>query len=106
MAKSNASLNGSRNTVSVDDLSAQIDLLKNDLANLTQTLSDYGVAKSQDAKRAARDTAAEVQTLSRDAAHKAQAQAQAEEFVQNQPATSLGLAAGLGFLVGMMTARR
>jgi ElaB/YqjD/DUF883 family membrane-anchored ribosome-binding protein len=104
MAKSNASLNGSRNTVSVDDLSAQIDLLKNDLANLTQTLSDYSVAKSQDANRAARDTAAEVQTLSRDAAHKAQAQA--EEFVQNQPATSLGLAAGLGFLVGMMTARR
>ena len=104
MAKANASLNGSNKAASVEDLSEQIDILKNDLSNLTQALSDYGVAKSNDAKRAAQQTAAEVQNASRDAARKAQAQA--EEFVHNQPATSLGLAAGIGFLVGMMTARR
>lgn len=104
MAKASTSLNGSSKNISVEDLSAQIDVLKNDLSSLTQALSDYGVAKSQDAKRAAQQTAADLQAAGRDTAQKAQAQA--EEFVHNQPATSLGLAAGLGFLVGMMTARR
>jgi len=90
--------------VSVEDLSAQMDILKNDLATLTKTLSDYGVSKSADASRHVRETASELQAAGREKAY--QAQAQAEEFVHNQPATSLGLAAGLGFLVGMMTARR
>lgn len=104
MAKANASLNGSNKSISVEDLSAQIDVLKNDLSTLTQALSEYGMSKSQDAKRAAQQTAADLQTAGRDKAR--EAQAQAEDFVHNQPATSLGLAAGLGFLVGMITARR
>jgi ElaB/YqjD/DUF883 family membrane-anchored ribosome-binding protein len=78
---------------SVEDLSKQIDALKNDLSALTQTLADYGVAKSETAANAAKDKALE-------------AQLHAEEFIRTQPATSLGLAAGLGFLVGLITARR
>ena len=34
------------------------------------------------------------------------AQLQAEEFLKTQPGTASGIAAGLGFLVGLITARR
>ena len=103
MAKVETPLNGN-NSVSVEDLSAQIDILKNDLSTLTHSLSEYGISKSYDAKRAAQQTAADLHAAGRQTAR--EAQKQAEDFVHNQPATSLGLAAGLGFLVGMMTARR
>jgi ElaB/YqjD/DUF883 family membrane-anchored ribosome-binding protein len=87
-----SSVTGNKNT-SIDDLASQIDTLKNDLAKLTHSLSDYGVAKTEAAAATARDKATE-------------AQLHAEEFVRTQPATSIGIAAGLGFLIGMMTARR
>ena len=90
--------------VSVEDLSAQIDILKNDLSNLTQALSDYGISKTGEATRAAKDAAAQMSAASRKKAY--EAQAQAEEFVHTQPATALGIAAGVGFLIGMITARK
>lgn len=102
MAKPNLSLSSS--TVTVEDLSAQIDTLKNDLSALTQTLSDLGAAKAKEAKNAASEGAAHLQNAGRDKI--LEAQLQAEDFVHKQPATSLGLAAGLGFLVGILTARR
>jgi|Cruoilmetagenom7_1024161.scaffolds.fasta_scaffold00162_26 ElaB/YqjD/DUF883 family membrane-anchored ribosome-binding protein len=102
MAKANLSLTG--NDVSVEDLSAQITTLKNDLATLTQTMADLGAAKTTEAKQAAAQTAENLQNAGRDKI--LEAQLQAEDFVQKQPATSLGIAAGLGFLVGMITARR
>ncbi|MEH6648147.1 DUF883 family protein [Sulfitobacter sp.] len=83
----------------MEDLSAQIATLKSDLANLTQTMADLGAAKTTEAK-----TAENLQNAGRDKI--LEAQLQAEDFVQKQPATSLGIAAGLGFLVGMITARR
>lgn len=93
MAKATVStLQGSGDT-SVEDLAKQIETLKSDLASLTQTLADYGTSKSSDLAGAAKDKATE-------------AQLHAEEFIRTQPATSLGLAAGFGFLVGMITARR
>ncbi|UWR26643.1 DUF883 C-terminal domain-containing protein [Sulfitobacter sp. S223] len=102
MAKANLSLTG--NDVSVEDLSAQITTLKNDLATLTQTMADLGAAKTNEAKKAAAKTAEDLHSAGRDKI--LEAQLQAEDFVQKQPATSLGLAAGLGFLVGILTARR
>jgi ElaB/YqjD/DUF883 family membrane-anchored ribosome-binding protein len=87
-----SSVTGNKST-SIDDLAAQIETLKSDLSKLTHSLSDYGVAKTEAAAASARDKATE-------------AQLHAEEFVRTQPATSIGLAAGLGFLVGMITARR
>lgn len=101
MAKSTSSLDSN---VSVEDLSAQIDILKNDLSNLTHALSDYGISKTNEATHAARETAAHLSEASRKKANEAQVQAQ--EFVHSQPATALGIAAGLGFLIGMMTARK
>jgi ElaB/YqjD/DUF883 family membrane-anchored ribosome-binding protein len=103
MAKPSTTLNGT-SSASIEDLSAQIEILKNDLSTLTQTLSDYGVAKTEEVTRSAKIKAEQLRAAGRETA--ADAQLQAEEFVRTQPATALGIAAGLGFLVGMFTARR
>lgn len=90
--------------VTIDELSAQIETLKNDLSTLTSTLSDYGVGKAEEVKQTAQQKAQEFKSAGRDKA--IEAQLHTEEFVKTQPATALGLAAGLGFLVGMITSRR
>lgn len=90
--------------VTVEDLSEQVSLLKNDIANLTSTMGEYGKAKTSQVKASAINTADHLATASRDRA--VQAQHSAEEFVRTQPTAALGIAAGLGFLVGLLTARR
>jgi len=90
--------------VTVEDLSAQIETLKNDLSALTSSLSEYGVGKAAKAKETAQDRAESLKSAASDKA--LEAQLHTEEFVKTQPATALGLAAGLGFLVGLVTARR
>ncbi|KIN74162.1 DUF883 family protein [Sulfitobacter guttiformis] len=90
--------------VTVDDLAAQIGTLKNDLATLTQKLSEFGVSKAESASHAAQAKASELKSAGQEKA--LEAQLHAEDFVRNQPAASLGIAAGLGFLIGMITARR
>lgn len=105
MSKSSQSINGSsRNDVSVEDLSAQIDLLKRDLSTLTHTLADFGVSKTHEATDTVKDKASELKAAGRDKA--IEAQLHAEDFIRNQPATALGIAAGFGFLVGMFTRSR
>ncbi|MBD3665114.1 DUF883 family protein [Sulfitobacter aestuariivivens] len=94
----------SKNDVSIDDLSAQIDVLKSDIATLTSTIGDLGKAKAEEAATKAQNVAADIKESSYEAGLKAQDTA--IEYIQKQPTTALGMAAGLGFLVGMMTARR
>ncbi|MEX3316103.1 YqjD family protein [Sulfitobacter sp. PS-8MA] len=101
MAKS-PSANGSQ--ITVEDLSDQITVLKKDIATLTETLGDYGKAKSDEMRDTARTAAQDLSDAGRLKAM--DAQKQAEEFLQSQPGTALGIAAGLGFLVGIVTARR
>jgi len=101
MAKS-PTANGKQ--VTIDELSEQIALLKMDIASLTETLGDYGKAKSDEMRDTARTAAHDLSEAGR--AKAMEAQKQAEEFLQTQPGTALGIAAGLGFLVGIVTARR
>ncbi|MHA3978398.1 DUF883 family protein [Halovulum sp. GXIMD14794] len=84
----------------LDDLQAQISALKNDIATLTETLKDYGKAQGEHlaAKGEAKLTEAQAQAM--------RAYADAETTVREHPATAVGVAAGLGFLVGLMTGRR
>lgn len=91
-------------SASIEDLSVQIDALKHDIAAITQSLGDYGKAKQAELRDTARHTAQDLAETSKQRA--LQAQAEAENFVRTQPATALGIAAGLGFLVGMMTTRK
>jgi ElaB/YqjD/DUF883 family membrane-anchored ribosome-binding protein len=111
MAKSTSPVNtapagssSSSSSVSIDDLSAQIAVLKNDIATLTSAMGEFGRAKTEEAKKTAKDTISDATTAGRVKA--LEAQAQAEEFLRTQPTTALGIAAGIGFLVGIVTARR
>jgi len=90
--------------VTVDELADQIALLKKDITSLTETLGSYGKAKSEEMRDTARTAADELSEAGR--AKAMEAQKQAEEFLRTQPGTALGIAAGLGFLVGIITARR
>lgn len=108
-----AQSDGTRTAVeqSSAELSAQIESLKADVAELTSTLADYGRAqkaqlgaaaedKYETAKKVGAETAEQAREKARDA------YAGAEKAVRANPAASVGIAAGVGFLVGLMTSRR
>ncbi len=88
----------------IEDLSTQIAILKDDIAALTSTVSDYGKSKSRQVAGQARTTAHDLANSGRDKA--LEAQDTAEEFIRTQPATAVGIAAGVGFLVGLIASRR
>jgi ElaB/YqjD/DUF883 family membrane-anchored ribosome-binding protein len=90
--------------VTVEDLSAQVSVLKNDIATLTNTLTEYGKERGDSLRRQARDTASDLSSAG--VARAKDAQAQAEDFVRTQPTAALGIAAGVGFIVGLLTVRR
>ncbi|WP_299735802.1 DUF883 domain-containing protein [uncultured Roseobacter sp.] len=114
-----ARTNGKADTA---DVTAQIETIKEDIAALTALMSevahdkkDEATARAADAastlKRAAADRADAAQTKAVETGEKLRADAEAayykaEDTVRQQPAMAVGIAAGLGFLVGMMTARR
>ena len=88
----------------VEDLSLQISILKDDISALTSTLGEFGMAKADAAAKTARSTAADLAEAGREKT--LETQAKAEEFIRTQPTTALAIAAGVGFLVGLITARR
>lgn len=105
-----ATLAASKET-SVADLAAEIQTLRDDLGSLTGTLSELTKVKGHEVTHLAAQKADAVQQKATEvagfvSARAKDAQDQAEDFVQKQPATALGIAAGVGFLVGMMSARR
>ncbi|NIY78386.1 MAG: DUF883 domain-containing protein [Rhodobacteraceae bacterium] len=93
------------------DLSAQIATLKADVAELTNTLADYGRAQkaqlgatAEDSFEAAKQKGVETADYARQQAR--DAYAGAEKTVRENPAASVGIAAGVGFLVGLLASRR
>lgn len=99
------------NGATASDLSDQIEILRADLGNLTQVMADLGKAKGEDAVAAARTAASSARDKVTDQAEVARQQAadlqgQANDFIHKQPATALGIAAGLGFLIGFMGSRK
>lgn len=95
-----------------DDLQDQIAALRKDIGTITDTLTQMAKAQGNDLSDAAQKRFDEVRARGSDALSNAQSQAnalnaQAHEFVQDKPALSLGMAAALGFVVGILsTARR
>ncbi|WP_434289623.1 DUF883 family protein [Celeribacter sp. SCSIO 80788] len=93
------------------DLSAQIETLKADVAALTSTFADYARAQKEHLGATAEDTYEAAKQKGAETAHQARQQARdayagAEKAVRDNPAASVGIAAGVGFLVGLLTARR
>lgn len=97
--------------LSTQDLSDQIATLREDLGNLTEIISGLGKAKSAEVSDKAKDQLEALRQEVNSGAHAlkdqaSRAQSQATEMVQNQPGTAIGIAAGLGFLVGFLSGRK
>ncbi len=104
------------------DVSAQLELIKADIAQLTTLLGQLTSHKRDEATARVRQTASDLKSAASEQATHARVRAaetgehmqdmaeeyysQAEDAVRKQPAMAVGIAAGLGFLVGMMTTRR
>lgn len=98
-------------TVTASDIGAQISALKADVAALTVTLGQYAKAQknnmtnaASDGMHALRDRAVDQVDAARLMGEKSYANA--ENMVRNHPAGSIAVAAGVGFLVGMVATRR
>lgn len=93
------------------DVAKQMAILRDDIAALTATVAEYGKAQGALLKTTAADKAAGLADTGAATAEAIKAKAEksysdAEEAVRLNPATAVGIAASIGFLVGMMTARR
>ncbi|PTQ74923.1 DUF883 family protein [Celeribacter persicus] len=93
------------------DLSAQIETLKSDVAALTDTIAEYGRAQKAQLGAVAEDKIETAKKIGMETAQQARQQARdayagAEKTIRANPAASVGIAAGVGFLVGLLTARR
>ena len=93
------------------DLAKQIAVLRQDIADLTSIVADYSKAQAGQVHAAAVGKAAELAKAGTQAAQSAKATAEvaysdAEDAIRANPATAVGIAAGLGFVVGLLTSRR
>lgn len=96
---------------SSDDLTAQIETLSNDLSKLTQAIADMGVASGKEAASTAKEKVGDMRDTAADQAetarlHAMELQDQAGDFVRRQPAIAMGIAAGVGFLIGILGSRK
>ncbi len=101
----------SSGSASVEDLAVQIETLKGDIAGIAEILADLGTEKRAQATARVRDAASEVKAHGeqhlKDAQNYAEdLSAQATDAVRRQPAMAVGIAVGVGFLIGLVTSRR
>lgn len=94
-----------------EDMSLQMMVLREDIAQLTAAVAEYGKAQGMNLKSAATQKAAGLAQAGTETAaavkHKAEdAYSEAENAVRANPAAAVGIAAGVGFLVGMLATRR
>lgn len=96
---------------STEDLAKQVEALRADLSNIAETLKALGLAQGE---AVAEDLRARAEELRRkgeaqyDHLH-ARAEGLAEDadrLVREKPAMAMGIAAGFGFLVGLLMSRK
>ncbi|WP_417770688.1 DUF883 family protein [Stappia sp.] len=108
---SGASASTADTAPSTEDLARQVATIRADIAALTKTLTEFGKAQgdylatearkgADDMRRAGEEQFQLLRTQANDAGR------QAEEFVAKNPGTALGIAAGAGFLIGLISSRR
>ncbi|MFD1911379.1 DUF883 family protein [Halodurantibacterium flavum] len=98
----------SRNEPTTEDLSRQMDVLRADLARITETMTEMGRAQGRaladDLRGRAERAKAEGERQAEYLQHRAEEMVdEAAEMVRRQPAMALGVAAGLGFLLGLIS---
>ncbi|RFP91053.1 DUF883 family protein [Rhodobacteraceae bacterium 63075] len=95
----------------IEQLNDQIATLKQDIAEISQTLSGLGKSSRDAAGDHVRERAAHLRDAGEEQLHAARQQAdvlgrQAADTVRDQPAVAVGMAVGLGFLLGFVTGRK
>ncbi len=95
----------------IEQLSEQIAALKQDMAEISHTLGELGRSSRDAAAGQARRKASELRAAGERQIDAAQHRAeelghQAADAVRQQPAAAVGLAVGVGFLLGFMTGRK
>ncbi|SLN14417.1 hypothetical protein AQS8620_00229 [Aquimixticola soesokkakensis] len=104
------------------ELEAQIATLKADIGALTKTIGEYGKLQQQALSSTANAKVHELQSLANSTAKDLQAKgveagqvarasvekgyADTEAAVRENPAAAVGIATGLGFLAGLLVARK
>lgn len=93
------------------DVAEQLAILKDDVRSLTESIAQLAQAKGLEFSHAANDQLASARDSANAKLNSAKAQAtqlqdQANDFVRDQPAAALAIAAGLGFLIGMSSGRK
>ncbi|WP_322867905.1 YqjD family protein [Aquicoccus sp. G2-2] len=99
------------NDAEAQALSEQMADLRADIAGITKTLAEMGAARGEAAKESAQNTVSALRDQGEKALKDAQARAeaishQAADTVREQPAVAVGLAVGLGFLLGFVSGRK
>jgi len=100
-----------RSTPDSADIAAQLETVKADLAALSQTMADYGRGKGAEARAHVNERANDLSDAARLKGEQARAEidrmtAQTGDMVRSNPGAALGVAAGVGFLVGFLSSRR
>lgn len=89
----------SKDDATIDDLKAQIEKLREDMAGLTSIVGGIG-------KGAAKDGEERIRGIAEDAGERiGEVEAKAGEMIRERPVQSLLIAAGLGLVVGLLTRR-
>ena len=89
----------------------QLDAVRADISELTRIIGAYGQAQKEQLSASAHARAEKLKQDARDGLTEAELRArgaydQAETAVRDNPAAALGIAAGLGFVLGLMSSRR
>lgn len=111
MATATTANGKAKSNLSSEDLESQIAALKADVAALTGTLKGMGVQQGEALKASAMDSASALRKRGEETAAEVQKTAQeyyatAETRVRDNPAAAVGIAAGVGFLAGLILNRR
>lgn len=102
---------GNSATPTQEELAAQVSQIKDDIGALTRMLAEYAGEKEERAEAALKAKAHAAKEQGAVAMKHAQEQAeklgaQTHDFVTHNPGLALGVAAGLGFLIGAWGSRR
>lgn len=92
-------------------LGRQIETIRKDISALTELIADMGARRKDAATQAALEKVTQLRDRAESAGHEAQERfealgARAEAQMRDQPARTLMLATGAGFLAGLLLARR
>ena len=91
-------------TPKTEDIVEQLEILRADVAALTQTVSQVATAKAENAASSVKDRVDDQMRSVSDTA--SQFGALAEESVRRQPVAATAIAAGLGFIIGYLANRK